>query len=253
MHHLDNSGSKKEPVTFNFGIDVDGTRISYTYIRKNACSAFKEMFAFLSHHDLSQYDSILKGMIAHHHDDSIEAISSADFRVCVLRDPVDRAVSVFKNKFIQMAGNKDIFLSVERALGVRGSEVTFRAFVSEYVGRLKMDRCSVDPHLWRQSDHLYPVLYNAAIQMSELKSSMERIAGLEVSRKCFSKRLNSSVGRGDGSGLYGNCADRTAGELNELYKDEGFVPSAKDLLDESTAAALRTIYQEDLELFDRLD
>ena len=93
MKSYDNRSCLVPSKSYAFELEFLGKRISYTYIRKNACSAFKRLFAGETHHDFSSYSTALKAMINLHLENDIRRIESSDFRVFVYRDPVERVLS----------------------------------------------------------------------------------------------------------------------------------------------------------------
>lgn len=114
----DNRSCTTPPSSPSFHLEVNGKRIAYTYIRKNACSAFKELFKYYSDHSFPSDRNPIETMLKHHRIKSLEEARNTEFQVAVLRDPYERAVSLYKNKFIQRSGHEDIFKNFKKVTGV---------------------------------------------------------------------------------------------------------------------------------------
>ena len=146
--------------------DAGGLSIGYAYIRKNACSSFKAAFP--------QWDVVTR-----------PPVEETDAQVVVLRDPVERLVGLFRNKFIQRAGNADIFAAYRDTTGKDPDEASFADLV------VYVRSGGVDPHVWTQRSHLYAIRYSHATLIQDLHSTMVELVGAEAAMP-FSRRVNST-------------------------------------------------------------
>ncbi len=190
MGNLDLSGALGKKFGAHYKICVGGKTVSYCYIRKNACSAFKVMFTELSDVKVEPGESELKFMNRAHLA-GIEDVISSDYRVCILRDPVERMVSLYQNKFLNKNGNSDIFKSYVNVTGLDPDAASFYDFVSLYLANAG-DR--LDPHARSQLSHLMPIQYNSALMMPNIMDGMGSVIGFDRSVRFFKNKKNSTSG-----------------------------------------------------------
>ena len=221
----------------HFKIEIGGNIISYCYIRKNACSAFKNFFSACSRFQNIPGEGTLQFMMRCHRA-TLEDVRHSDYIICVLRDPVARAISLFQNKFIQQCGNVDIFKNYELITGHDPVQASFREFVEIYLSK-PLD--SLDPHAHTQASHLMPVKYNAAIIIEELEKEMSNIVGEDISRSFFSKRRNAT--QIEGNSIFSSDEDLSCIPA-ETIRQRG-TPRGGQLCTPDLAATLREIYAED--------
>lgn len=224
----------------HFTLQVSGQRIAYAYIRKNACSAFKRLFVAESPHSNGKTDALL--LMGTHHIAGPAKVAAADVRVCVLRDPIDRVLSVWRNKWIQDSGNADIFRSYTSLVGGGPRKATFAQFVEKY---LSQPHDSLDAHVWTQSSHLMPVRYDVAVDIGDLHSTMTDLLGADIADQHFARRRNVSSGFVESDEL---ASDVPAIELTERFTKEGLMPSRAALLTPSLDEQLSRLYADDLVL-----
>ncbi len=99
----------KNPGGLHFTFELAGKRVVYCYIRKNASSAFKKLIV-----DCSPFSNLMKEnenpihFLYKYHKSTAKDFSRADHIIFVYRDPIERILSLFKNKFIQQIGAQDI-------------------------------------------------------------------------------------------------------------------------------------------------
>ncbi|MBD3666226.1 sulfotransferase family 2 domain-containing protein [Sulfitobacter aestuariivivens] len=158
----------------------EGKAFLYTYIRKNACTSFK---------------MLMMDRVGAKAPRSLEKIrkfrTPVGFRdwdqaLLVYRDPVDRAISAFTNKFIDGSGNVDIFRSFEALTGKDAASATFR----DYLSYTRNPFSKLDPHTWPQKAHLMDGEYSIVVEMKEISKVMK--AELPSVAGYFRKPLNSS-------------------------------------------------------------
>jgi hypothetical protein len=187
---FDNRSARSGPQNTHFRFIVDGRQFAYCRIRKNACSAIQRFIIETSPYRRNEVESDYKFLRRQHRVSTLEGLRSADHRILIARDPVERIQSVFVNKFIQRNGNVGIFDSYSRVTGLDPHEANFRTFVVEYVSRLGDD--GLDPHVWPQTWYLCPVVYDIAIRLDDLAATMSRIIGAELASKFFDNKVNAS-------------------------------------------------------------
>lgn len=156
---------------FHFTLPIGDKRIAYAYIRKNGCSAFKKAVGLPDAH-VGQLVDNFRWRPWHRRDAT----------VFVWRDPVERLVSLYRNKVLDGTGADDIIRSYRSTMGEEPS--TFERFV-EFAIQFK------DPHCIPQHKHLKPIRYTHAIPLGRLHEHMVRIVGEEAA-KPFKRRVNAS-------------------------------------------------------------
>lgn len=119
----------------HLAFEIESKRIVYCYIRKNASSAFKKLIIASSpFSDLVQpHDNSINFLFRHHKSSFPQDISNADHTIFVYRDPIERIVSLFKNKFIQQIGASDILKNYSKITGRDSRNDSFRDFVNYYL------------------------------------------------------------------------------------------------------------------------
>lgn len=126
----------------------------------------------------------------HHAIRSKKALRSADHRIVIVRDPLERLRSLFVNKFVQRRAFADIFYSYKAITGLDPYEATFRDFVFKYVSRL--GDIALDPHVWPQYWHLCNIVYDRVFSLSAMSESMREIIGPELAAQFFQSKVNPS-------------------------------------------------------------
>jgi len=231
----------------HFTLEVGGKRIIYCYIRKNACTAFKKLFLA---HSIAEPKPVegenpIDFMIRHHRARFPRDYFAAQHIIFVYRDPIERVVSVFRNKFVEEKGNSDIFESFQRLTGLDPYKCTFREFVNVY---LQYEWRKLDPHLRPQYRHLLPVQYTDAIPLERLHEYMLCIVGEEVADRIFKNRTNASQDSCRDEQAEETVCDIPADELSRRLRQENIMPSTNSFLDESLKRRLRLLYREDVDM-----
>ena len=242
---LNLSGDAYRKGDVHFHCVVDGYSIAYAYIRKNACSAFKDFFRGISSSPRRSGQSTL-AMMMESHLASRGQVASADWRICVLRDPVERLESVFKNKFVQRSGNADIFADVRRTTSIEPVKASFEEFVRNYAIPMAG---SGDKHIRYQSDHLLGVDYNGAILIGSLHDEMQKILGAEMAREYFGEPRNST----ETQTRRGLAESTTPAQvLAEAWVNDHVLPAQGDLLSDELIEEIRDAYACDLQLLSKM-
>lgn len=230
----------------HYVIRVGELTLAYAYIRKNACSTFKQVFIGLSLHSWNTGTETELEFMNSHHRAKRHQIATADYRICILRDPVERAVSTYRNKFIQRSYHGGIFASYEKITGQNPEEASFADFVQRY---LTQPPVLLDQHVLPQAAHLRPFSYNATFLIEGLHDGMARIIGPDLARTYFRDRQNPSGGRElQDSG----AADRPSRVLAQAFLAEDRQIPDKDSFLTPDLRALLARYAEDSVLLARI-
>ena len=208
MKILDNTESPKKGRA-HYLIKIGGVSYSYCYIRKNAYSAFKDLFRNESSFRMDRGSSLAN--MSYYHSCSIDEVENSDFRIVILREPISRVASVFQNKFIQQLGFEDIFFNYRQITGSDPYTATFNDLIFQY---LKNPLISLDVHLHPQSWHLYPIRYNAACEIKDLYEMSINIFGRTIADRYFKIKKNKSAGEQTETAY---CLDVPASQLRSRY------------------------------------
>jgi hypothetical protein len=221
----------------------------YVYIRKNGCSAFKKwLLAEVGDtRNLSTEDPSIGVLSKRLQVTSDDQLSNARC-VLVLRDPIARLCSLFRNKLIQRRGADDILANIEELTGLSTDALTFRRLVEQYIGGHLHCRSGlgpkIDPHCTTQHDHLWPILYDRVIMLEDLPKAAVALFGKDIAAEYFSVPANAS----STSLVQSNASDLSAGELRNIYSVSNALPSDDSLLDDKLRNAIRDLYSLDYKL-----
>jgi hypothetical protein len=228
----------KKRLRSHFLFEIDGQTIAYCYIRKNACSAFKRMLLDRAGYT-GHWDDALQFLIQHYAAPSLAAAKAARWRVCVYRDPFDRAVSLFRNKLLMQEGDRDFLPDVEAVSGRDAANMTFEDFVRAYLAAEARD-----PHTRGQASHLLPMSYNCMPTLESLFEDMKPIVGDELAGRYFRNRANNSSGA-----LFVEPSSRVQIRLlRERYVATGELPAVAALDDPELRSIIRRLYRDDYRL-----
>jgi len=232
----------------HFVVDLPGLRLGYCYIRKNACTSFKNMFMDMAPKEMKKspdqrpIDFMRSNMRLRRQD-----IRTCDRLVFVYRDPIERIVSLYKNKFIVRNGNTNIFGTYEMLTGKRPEETSFQDFVTDYFDN---DFSKLDRHVLPQRRHLHHALYTDVMPMERLYSHMRGVIGEELADKYFLHKSNASpITDIDES----NVSHVSSRELFEAYSKSGVLPGNTQLLTDVLEGQLKHIFKEDIDLIEMIE
>lgn len=231
-----------------FGLTIRGKSVSYAYIRKNACTSWKWVFAGVSKHKYNeeQYPNILSFMGDFHALTRAEA-NQAEIRIAVIRDPVERVYSAFINQFVQRLDRQgEIHRHVSEMVDTGFEEMTFANFVEDYLLRATAE--TEDAHLWSQSSHLKGFNCNELIPMNRLYERTEQLFGRKFARTYFHRPRNTSRSLSKYEAV-SSCI--TVGEMFARFKDSREIPSCDSIMDDRIRSLLQAKYSEDLKLYQR--
>jgi hypothetical protein len=222
----------------HFVFEVDGQRIAYCYIRKNACSAFKHLML-----DAAGYDGPRAGSIgflySRYPARGLAHVLSSDWRMFVYRDPIDRAASLFRSKMIMQKGAKPFLANYRQITSSDPNDATFSRFVTEY-----LTRRNLDVHARDQSSHLLPIRYNSVSTLGTLHDDVQRICGAQIADTYFSRPTNPTSSHLSQQ----PSSDVPVHVLKAHYEDTGELPSKGALLTPDLEASIRHIYRRDYAL-----
>lgn len=172
----------------HFQFTANGKRFVYCRIRKNGCSAFQQFIIKTSPYACGRLDNEFAFLRKRHRVPSLSALASADHRILVFRDPVERLQSLFVNKFVQRQQSTDIFNSYKSITGNDPCKANFNDFI-DYVSRLGIT--PLDPHVWPQHWHLCNVVYDCVFPLDNLYKSMAQMIGPKLAQS-FHRKVNPS-------------------------------------------------------------
>lgn len=250
---FDNRGASLKGSGAHYQFEIEGRSYVYCYIRKNACSAFKKLICGVSgfRENVSEYKHNLQFMDKYHRINTLDSISDADHVICVYRDPIERALSIYLNKFVFRRGNHDIFTNYYNITTCDPREATFREFVSNYLSKLNN---KIDPHCHTQYSHLKQVLYTDAILMETLYEEMSLLIGKKLSEKYFKHKSNASSSDGENFARLQLYSDATSEWLfREFHNHNSAILNRKTFIDESIGEKLREIYHDDVTLIQKIN
>lgn len=183
---------------------MGGKKLLYAYIRKNASSTFRAYINQKTHPKyLLDPKNILKKLMGmdlknrNHIDGNMKYFrhswsktvkgDSYDAIIFVYRDPLERLLSTFKNKFIDDIYASGIQRNFEELTGCEAEQATFTSFV-EYTYN---DFSRLNPHVTPQKSALWELNYTP-IKPSHLNKVMREITDLEQTDSFFGSKRNAS-------------------------------------------------------------
>jgi Sulfotransferase family len=232
----------------HFIFTFNNRKIAYCYIRKNACSAFKRFLIDASEHR-TMYDwksNPIFFLEKFHKENTISLLNSCDYRIFVYRCPIRRATSLFINKFVMWNEAEDIMKSVDEVTGLPPEHLSFNDFVNFYLCA-GLDEKNLDPHAWKQVNHLHQINYTHAIHLPDLKKEMGGIIGAKGAEKYFAKPINASEGITDMNKL--DVSRLPAGILHNEFLTRRVRPSHEQLLNAELLKKIEFIYKDDVIFF----
>jgi len=219
----------------------------YAYIRKNGCSAIKQFL--LNYYNLkSRNASDLHFLQQHFNVTFTEEIYRA-ISFLILRDPLRRTCSLFRNKLIQSSYSKDIEYNINDTYRLDISSLTFRDFVYKYLQKAKSSDHlqSIDRHAMPQANHLWPIFYTHVFLVDNIFFAMKEITNSEIAEHYFKSKHNASSAKF----FHDRCSDWSLPRLKNIYLNEERLPSDQSLLDNEIMEQLYEIYAVDVDLIER--
>ena len=231
----------------HFAINVGDQRLGYCYIRKNACSSFKRMFLDLAPAKYERRaDERPIDFMRRHHLMTESDLAQCDRLVLVYRDPVQRIMSMFRNKFIAVNGAVDIHRNFERLEERRADEITFRYFVERYLQR---DFHQVDRHVQPQSVHMRRAVYTDVIPVKKLHEGMTEVLGPEIADRYFQRPVNrtSDIELRHVAG----ASELPLAHVRQVFEEQGFMPDNESFLPADLKGRLKARYASDYGMIER--
>lgn len=239
--------ASKKRLNLHFRIDTMGG-VGYTYIRKNACSAFKRMILETSNaadKDPDRFDHPSKFM-GRYHKLTPAQMAKQGMRIVVLRDPIERIISGYVNLFLMRLDRP--MLTVHRAIeeftSKPASAVNFEMFIRDYLAQ-----GNVDEHYAPQEKHLAPLHYSHVLDTDNLYSDTVSIFGERLAKRYFARPRNSTAHLSQDHDP--DAYRRTVGELFNAYKETGKLPTKEGFLTDQIREELEEIYKDDVEIWNR--
>lgn len=222
--------------------------IAYTYIPKNACSSLKKTFG-VAQGWLPKGKGLAHEMRRSWWLEGLRAYRSADERIVVLRDPFDRLLSAYQDRFLnkdRSAADQAMATGLADLLpvGADRSDVTFAQFV-RYLSTTPNRR--LDEHWRPQSDFLLGS-YTRVIRFDHLAEDTAFLADRGL-------RLRHVTGHGTGSlraDLGPGWGHRPASDLRVMKTEQRTLPSASSMYDDELVALVRRRFARDLTLWQTL-
>jgi hypothetical protein len=221
--------------------------IAYTYIPKNACTSFKRTLG-RAQGSLAPDAASAHEMTFRHWSSGLARYFGTDERIVVVRDPFDRVLSGYLNRFLMhedAAADHAMRTGLAETLGPGSvpGDVTFADFV-EYLSRTPSR--SLNEHWRPQSDFLVGS-YTRIIRFEHLREDTgflaDRGLSLDEARGHSTSTMRQDLGPG--------WADRKARRLRRLRRHKGVLPTRENMYDERLHALVAERYAEDVELVGR--
>ncbi|MBY6153578.1 sulfotransferase family protein [Vannielia litorea] len=228
----------------HFRLDTERGPLLYTYIRKNASTAFKMHLSS----DPPLLVRLRRRFIAKNYyrlaDMKHRRIAPSDNRdglaggLFVYRDPMERIVSFYLNKFVQplVRGYRPGGEGLIR--GKRAADARF----SDLLTYLEAPFDDLDVHCIPQKAHLLEMDYTHPVRIDRLEQVMAELIGPDAAAAGFGKKWNAS-GRA-GETVEDDLTDRTAEDL----ATSGLKLRPANFLGPDARAFLAERYAEDMEM-----
>lgn len=210
----------------HYEIDINGSKILVAHIRKNASTALKN----LHRNENSKIIKAKKG-------DS-EKYSR---RIFIYRDPLDRFISAFLNKFVNDSQAADIKRNFLELTSLQIEAMKF----TDYIDYSHNDFSKLDCHLRTQKSHLWKLEYDTPININDLHKSMCKHIGHEKSDFYFSKKIN--VSSHNDKLIDASLTNKNIVELREL-QSEGYALKPSNFLSTDLENYIKRKYQADYDM-----
>ena len=226
----------------HFWFEAGGRRYCYSYIRKNACSSFRKFIIETSSEaDFGSFSGPqIEFLRKYHLVRTYECLERCDASLFVFRDPYERLISAYLNKFVARRGNADLFRDFRTTLGKDPESASFRDFVDLYC----IDFARRDVHVLPQASHLLPIFYDHALPMEDLHSLMADLIGPKSAGRFFASPVNASEHAEDRSAGISLC-DVPAEELRAEFLRSTALPPKNCFVDDALKGVVAQRYHAD--------
>jgi hypothetical protein len=172
--------------------------------------------------------------------------ADCDHIIFVYRDPIQRTLSMFRNKFIACTGARDIHANFAKLEGVDPADVSFRYFVERYLLR---NFARLDRHVLPQSVHLRRTVYTDFIDVPDLHTRMCDILGKDLGDAYFQRPVNQTS-HVRHVALNG-AADMPIHDLRQIYADTDTMPDDTSFLVPDLRDKIKARYFADYDIINR--
>jgi hypothetical protein len=246
----------------HFWFEFAGRRFAYAYVPKNACTSFKNFIVSTSKFktsDLPQHEKI-KFLLTHHRISGVADIRSTDFTLFVYRDPVERFLSVFKNKFIVQRGDNKLtgrdlsaFDNVRRTAGCDPASMSAHGLLIDFLAKHLSRRNArlsptVDHHFLPQRYCIGTLNYRIAIDIANLHARMADLVGEEAAERYFKRPENATRD----PTFDDNVSEVPSCELHQCYLSTGRLPSNRALITPAMEETIRKLYRVDFDMINSI-
>jgi hypothetical protein len=169
--------------TPSFRLPCSHSFIAYTYIRKNACSTFKTYLTRCAGvSDIA--DPEVRKLRVNMDRVKPERVKHSIF---VYRDPFERIVSGFLNKFVVNRAS----LVLDNYRKITGAD-PFDASFMDFLSYLETGAGEVDSHFWPQKAHLAEFTYTHPIHISRVTEVLSAMLNGEPHAETFAHKANET-------------------------------------------------------------
>jgi hypothetical protein len=233
--------------TPHFAFEIAGKNFIYAYLRKNGCTSFKN-FLLNDYHISFKNDLDKINQITLHRGVTKKSYDPTAHSLLILRDPIARICSLFRNKFIENPGSSYLPQRFNAVSGKTAENITFRQFVEIYLYSciLRGQREFLDAHCLPQAIQMWPIYYSHVFMLSDLRAAAHELFGGDVASAYFDRKVNATSMRF----VDDEAVDIPASELRRLFEDEARTPSDAALLGADMEAALFELYAVDFALME---
>lgn len=221
--------------------DEAGRRIVYTYIRKNACTAFKRHMIESTGQAAWDAPAIRTLRVP----PAVIEAGDLDISIFVHRDPFERAVSTFLNKFVALSGAEDVLASYTAQTGRDPDTASFTQVLDYLRGGIARTDC----HFWPQKAHLARGRYTHPIALPSLPSAMANILGPSNRADVFASRHNAT--RYGAGGADEDLSGTPAATLRAMIA-KGGLPLVAGFATGATCEVVRYVYRFDFDMISEL-
>jgi len=231
----------------HFTFEIAEETFIYAYLRKNGCTSFKTFL--LEEYNIEYKDELDKinqitlqcGVTKQNYDENAKTL-------LILRDPIVRICSLFRNKFIESPQSSYLPQRYATLAAQDPDRITFRQFVQSYLFPCLRDQHNdlLDPHCLPQAVQMWPIHYSNIFLLEDLGKAAHQLFGIDVATRYFAQKVNASSDRF----IDDEAAETPAVELRRIFAEQARTPSDAALLGTDLEAALRDLYAVDYALMD---
>jgi hypothetical protein len=222
-------------------------KIAYTYIPKNACTSFKRTFGHAQGW-LADDAPNDHGMRLDHWLTGIAVYPRSEERIVVIRDPFDRILSGYLNRFLMRDDAvSQHAMSTGLADRVRPGATPLDVRFSDFVEYLA---CTPDHRLnehWRPQRDFLVGTYTRCIRFEHIAEDTTFLAERNLTLETAQGHATSTNRRDLGSGW----GERRARRIRRVRRRLGALPMRENMYDDRLHALVAERYAEDVELFRR--